>query len=120
MARYEEFSIDKGSDISIKLELTEKNGTKKDLSSHTLKGRIKRNYADSAGEATNFYTRIPPGTAADGVCYLELTNTQTKALKSGRHVFDAEINWTGLAGNKIKERVLEGTINITPSVLDSA
>ena len=120
MARYEEFTIDRGSDLSIKLELTDPGGGFKNLNDHSLKARIKKNYADSAGEAINFFTRIPAGTATSGVCFLELTNSLTKGMKSGRYVFDAELNHIDTKGNRIKERVLEGIITVTPSVLDSA
>ena len=41
-------------------------------------------------------------------------------MKSGRYVFDAELNHIDTKGNRIKERVLEGIITVTPSVLDSA
>lgn len=120
MARYEEFKIDKGSDVSIRLELTDTNGTIKDLTNRTLKGRIKKNYADSAGEATDFIGRIPEESQTQGVCFLELSNSTTHGLRAGRYVYDAEISHTDANGYLVKERILEGIITITPSVMDSA
>ena len=120
MARYEEFTIDRGSDVSIQLELTDAGGGKKDLTSHTLKARIKKNYNDSAGEAINFFTAIPIETQTQGIVTLGLTNGQTKGMKAGRYVFDAELNHIADGGLRIKERVLEGIITVTPSVMDSA
>ena len=121
MARYEEFLIDKGSDVSIRLELTDKNGTLKDLTNRTLRGRIKKNYADSAGEATDFIGRIPSdGTQTQGVCFLELANSSTHNLKAGRYVYDCELAHIDTNGYLVKERILEGVIRVTPSVMDSA
>tara|TARA_X000001036_G_C20580182_1_gene766408 strand:+ start:44 stop:406 length:363 start_codon:yes stop_codon:yes gene_type:complete len=120
MARYEEFTIDKGSDISIRLELTDAGGAKKNLTDHSLRARIKKNYNDSAGEAVEFFTAIPLATQTDGVVTLGLTHSQTKGMKAGRYVFDAELNHIAAGGLRIKERVLEGVITVTPSVMDSA
>ena len=41
MAQYEELQIDKGSDITIKLELEDLNGNAKNLTNHTVAGKIK-------------------------------------------------------------------------------
>lgn len=120
MARYEEFTIDKGSDVSIQLELTDAGGGKKNLTDHSLRARIKKNYNDSAGEAINFFTAIPVETQTQGIVTLGLTNGQTNGMKAGRYVFDAELNHIAAGGLRIKERVLEGIITVTPSVMDSA
>ena len=71
MARYEEFTIDRGSDVSIQLELTDAGGGKKNLTDHSLKARIKKNYNDSAGENSNApvrsWTYIPDATVVGNV-----------------------------------------------------
>lgn len=115
MADYEEFEIAQGTDVTIELHLTNEDGTKKDLSSHTMVGTIKKNYSDSAGEATLFATLFAtPNTS--GIANLTLTNTQTAALSKGRHVYDVELNFIDSDGNTVTERILEGRINVTPSV----
>ena len=114
MARYEEFTIDRGSDVSIKLELTDPGGGFKNLNDHSLKARIKKNYADSAGEATAF--TVVNTNAAQGITTLSLTNAQTAALRTGRHVYDIELSFNDSSGNTIVERILEGRIQVTPQV----
>ena len=110
MAQYEEITIDKGADASIQLELVDKNGSKKNLSSYSIVGKIKKNYADSAGEATTFTSTIN-SPASNGIVTLTLTNAQTKALKAGRYVYDIEIR----SGSTVT-RVLEGQVEVTPRV----
>ena len=115
MAQFEEITIDQGADVTIKLELVDVNGSKKNLANHSLAGKIKKSYSDSSGEATAFTTAIDTP-AADGVATLSLTNTQTDALKAGRYVYDIELSYTDSAANTIIERILEGQITVTPSV----
>ena len=119
MAQYEEITIDKNADASIQLELVDNNGNKKNLTNYSIVGKIKKSYSDSSGEATAFTSTIkaPP---ADGVVTLTLTNTQTKALKAGRYVYDIESFYVDSSANRIKERILEGHLTVTPSVVDSA
>ena len=54
--------------------------------------------------------------ATSGIVNLTLTNTQTQALKAGRHVYDVEISFVDSNAQTVIERVLEGTITVTPSV----
>ena len=77
--------------------------------------RLKKNYSDSAGEATAFTSVVTNTTG--GIATLSLSNTQTDALKAGRHVYDVELsNVDSSSGNTIIERILEGRVQITPSV----
>ena len=115
MAVYQEFTIDQGSDATIELHLVDKNGAAKNLTGYSIVSRLKKNYSDSAGEATTFTSVITNTTG--GIATLSLTNTQTDALKAGRHVYDVELSHTDSStGNTIVERILEGRIQITPSV----
>jgi hypothetical protein len=55
--------------------------------------------------------------AAAGKCTLTLTNTQTDAMKApGRYFYDVELSVVDSDGDTIIERVLEGVLDITPSV----
>lgn len=115
MAQYEELSIDKGSDITLQLELEDTSGNKKDLTNYTVAGKLKKTYNTPDGEATIFVTEIQ-APAADGVVNLTLSNSQTDALKAGRYVYDVEISFIDSDAQTVIERVLEGTIEVTPSV----
>ena len=115
MAVYQVFTIDQGSDATIELHLVDKNGTAKNLTGYTVTARLKKNYSDSAGEATAFTSVVTNTTG--GIATLSLSNTQTDALKAGRHVYDVELsNIDSSSGNTIIERILEGRVQITPSV----
>ena len=114
MAQFQEFTFDQGADTSIELHLVDKNGAAKNLSGHTVTAKIKKNYADSAGEATAF--TVVNTNAAQGITTLSLTNSQTAALRTGRHVYDIELSFNDSSGNTIVERILEGRIQVTPQV----
>ena len=113
MAQYEELSIDKGSDITLQLELEDLNGNAKNLTNYTVAGKVKKTY--NSTDSTIFTTEIQtPQTS--GVVNLSLSNTQTDALKAGRYVYDVEISFADSDANTVVERVLEGTLTVTPSV----
>jgi hypothetical protein len=115
MAQYEELSIDKGTDVTLQLELEDTNGNPKDLTSYIVAGKLKKTYNTNDVEATLFTTELQsPATA--GVVNLSLTNAQTDALKAGRYVYDVEISFQDSDAQTVIERVLEGTITVTPSV----
>ena len=115
MAQYEELSIDKGTDITIQLELEDTSGNPKDLTSHTVHGKLKKTYNTPDESAVSFVTEVQsPSTA--GVVNLSLTNAQTDALKAGRYVYDVEISLVDSDAQTVIERVLEGLIIVTPSV----
>lgn len=115
MAQYEELTIDKGSDATIKLELEDNSGNNKNLTNYTVAAKLKKTYNTRDSDATSFTTAIAsPPTA--GIVNLSLTNTQTDALTAGRYVYDVEISYQQDSSTTVVERVLEGTIDVTPSV----
>lgn len=115
MATYEEFTIDQGADVAIELHLQTVDGAKKNLTNYQVAAKLKKNYNSDSAETTDF-TAIVADPASDGVVTLSLTNTQTDALSKGRYVYDVEISYEDSAGDTIIERVLEGRIQVTPSV----
>ena len=58
MAQYEEITLDQGADATIELHLVDTDGSKKNLINHTVTAKLKKNYADSSGEATDFTTTV--------------------------------------------------------------
>lgn len=115
---YEDITINQGADVAIELHLTHDSGSAYDLTGRTVNARMKRNYEDSAGDPStvDFNTLIisPP---EDGILSLSLTNTQTDALKTrGRYVYDVELSYVDSDSNTIIQRVLEGQIEVSPSV----
>lgn len=116
MAEYEDFNIDQGADVAIELHLQNTDGTRKDLTAHTVTSKMKRNYNAGAEGTVDFTTAIgdPP---SNGVAILTLTNEQTDQLvTTGRYVYDVEVSYVDDNNNIIIERVLEGKIKVNPSV----
>jgi|TARA_R110000796_G_C14329203_1_gene408904 hypothetical protein len=115
MAQYEEFTIDKGSDVAMEIHLVDRDGSAKDLSNHTINARLKKTYTSDSAD-TVVFNSIVASPATDGVATISLTNIQTDALKNGRYVYDVEMSYVDSSGDEIIERVLEGRVQVTPSV----
>lgn len=115
MAQYEEFTIDKGSDIAVEIHLMNRDGSAKDLTDHTVAAKLKKTYTSDSADTVDFISIIA-SPATDGVATISLTNEQTDALKNGRYVYDVELSYVDSDGENIIERVLEGRVQVTPSV----
>jgi hypothetical protein len=114
MATYEEITIDQGTDVAMVLNLVKTDGSKKDLTSHAVAAKLKKNYNSDSADTIAFTSAITDD--SDGIVTLSLTNTQTNALKAGRYVYDVELSFVDSDGNTIVERILEGRAQVTPSV----
>lgn len=114
MAQYEEFTIDQGADVTIELNLVDKNDGAKNLEGYSIAAKMKKNYNSSDSDTTSFTTII--SNASNGIASLSLNNTQTNALKAGRYVYDVELSFQDSDGDTIVERILEGRIQVSPSV----
>jgi len=115
MAQYEEISIDQGADVAITFDCFDETGAKKDLTNHTVYAKLKKNYTSDAGDTLDF-TAVIPSPTTDGAITLSLTSTQTDTLKKGRYVYDVELHFIDSDGNTIVERILEGRVQVMPSV----
>ena len=116
MATYEDFSISQGSDVAFQLELTEADGSTKNLTGHTVEAKMKKSFNADA-DNTIVFDAIVSQPATDGIVVLALTNEQTDELSTrGRYVYDVELAYEDSDGNVIVERILEGKIKVTPSV----
>ncbi len=116
MAHYEDITIDQGSDVSIELHLVDVDGSKKDLTGFSAAAKMKINYNSDSADTTTFTTSIA-APASDGILTLGLTNTQTDLLNPRKkYVYDVEVSHNDSDSNTIIERVLQGTVTVTPSV----
>lgn len=106
MATVNNIFLDQGTTFDFTFELGNVDGTKKDLTTYTITGQIRRSYHSST--SVNFtITKVN----LDGEITLKLTANQTAALKSGRYVYDVEI-----LNNQETLRVLEGILTVNPEV----
>jgi hypothetical protein len=116
VAQYEEFTIDQGADVAIEIHLIDPTTqSAKDLSLYGVAAKMKKTYNSDSADTVEF-NAIVADPRTDGIVTLSLTNTQTDLLKAGRYVYDVELSYTDSDSNTIIERVLEGRIQVTPSV----
>lgn len=115
MAQYEEITIDQGADVALELFLVNQDGSTKDLTNHSAFAKMKKSYNSDSDYTWDFAANITVPTN-EGRILLGLTNEQTDQMKSGRYVYDVEISFVDSGGDTIVERVLEGIIEVTPSV----
>ena len=117
MAHYEDLTIDQGTDVAVEIHLVDREtGGKKNLQGYAVQAKMKKNYESDSDDTVDFLAMIytPP---EEGIVLLSLTNQQTDALSpKRRYVYDVEISFQDSDGNTIIERVLEGKVNVTPSV----
>lgn len=106
MATVNNIVIDQGTTFSFTFNLTNVDGSAKDLSSYTVAAQVRKSYYTS--------TKVDFTTAtvdAEGEITISLTATQTSELKAGRYVYDIEID-----DGTETIRVLEGIVTVTPEV----
>jgi hypothetical protein len=116
MAQYEELTIDQGSDVAIQLDLVDHTGAAKSLLNHSVAAKMKKNYNSTDSADIQTFSTIVASPSTAGICTLTLTNSQTDALKPGKYVYDVEISFVDSDNQTIVERILEGRIQVTPSV----
>jgi len=127
MAQYEDLTIDKGSDVTIRLDLYNIDGSPKQMNIqdsdlnfvpiYNVNAKMKKTYNTKDSDATTFFATTVDPDNLDYVIHLSLTNTQTDLLKPGRYVYDVEISrYDSDETATIVERILEGNIQVTPSV----
>ena len=115
MAQQRDFVIDQGSDITIELHLKNQDGSSKDLTGHALRGKIKKNYdttdSDQIFDFTNVSVASPP---EGGIALITISSATSDTMKAGRYVYDIEL--VSGEDEDVVERILEGKLNVTPSV----
>ena len=127
MAQYEDITIDKGSDVTIRLDLYNIDGSPKQMNIqdsdlnfvpiYNVNAKMKKTYNTKDSDAVTFFATTVDPDNLDYVIHLSLSNTQTDLLKPGRYVYDVEISrYDSNESATIVERILEGNIQVTPSV----
>lgn len=128
MAQYEDLIVDKGTDVLVRLECFNPDGSEKNfndfdsdlgqiVSLYTINAKIKKTYNTPDSDAIVFTTSTLDDNNLNNIITLQLSNTQTDAMKPGNYVYDVEISaYDSDTQSYIVERVLEGKLTITPSV----
>jgi hypothetical protein len=106
MATVANIVIDQGTTFSTSINLSNDDGSAKDLSDYTARAQLRKSYY------TNTYTSFTTSKVnLTGELTISLTAEQTSSLKAGRYVYDVEIE-----SSAETLRVLEGIITVTPEV----
>ena len=108
MATVQNIVIDQGTTFRLDINLTNDDGSAKDLANYTVASQMRKSY--EASTKTDF-TCVQVD--ASGKVTISLTATQTSAVKAGRYVYDVEITGTSPVETL---RVLEGLVTVTPEV----
>lgn len=110
MAIVSNLTIDQGTTFKADIDVTDASGNALNLTGYTTAGQMRKSYASTS--ATDFSASIPTPASA-GVVRIQLSATQTEALKPGRYVYDVEIKKTSTSE---VTRIVEGQIEVTPGV----
>ena len=127
MAQQEDLEIDKGSDVAIRLDLYNTDGSAKILNTtdsggnqieiYTITGKIKKTYNTKDSDAVLFTGTSKDPDNLNNAVHLSLTNIQTEAMKPGRYVYDVELLFADSDSDgsfNTIERILQGNLTVTP------
>lgn len=101
--------IDQGSDFSIQVAISE-DGTAVPVATHTARAQL-RPSPTSATKTADFVCTIVDAT--NGKLNMQLTNSVTAGIASGKYYYDLELVNTN---NGTVTRLLQGVARVTPEV----
>lgn len=115
MAQYEDLEVDQGSDAKWQVKMLDPDGTIRDLTDFTVRGKVNRSHDADSSESLSFTTQVlnPP---TNGILEFRLTNEQTDTMTRRRYVYDLEVEYIDDDSASIVERVLEGNLLVSKSV----
>ena len=108
MAIYSNLSVDQGTTFTAFVDVTDTAGDAFNLTGYTVAGQIRKNY----NSLTSIVFTAVLSNPAGGTISLELSDTQTNAMKAGRYVYDVEVT---SPGGEIT-RVVEGQVEVFAGV----
>ena len=111
MADFVELQIEAGATFLTEIIVRESDGTSKNLINYSARSQMRKSYYSST--ATDFVIQITDG--ANGVISMGISASNTSSILAGRYVYDVELTFTDNISTVV-ERILEGTIEVTPSV----
>jgi len=97
--------IEQGTTVNISFNLTEEDGSNKDLSDYTARAQMRRHH--SSANSVTFTCSISNSTVT-----MSLTAAQTAIIEPGRYVYDLEI----VNSSNTVTRPIEGLITVRPEV----
>ena len=111
MANFLELDIDQGADFSLSMDLTNDDGTPKDVSYFTYSSSIKKSYYS---QLTLADFSVNYAEAANGIIVLELSADTTADIPAGRYLFDVK----QVDDNNSVSRLAEGVVTVNPRITE--
>ena len=108
MATVSNLFVDAGSTYSNIITVSASNGQPLDLTGYTVASQMRKSYGSST--SYNFTSSIY--NAVQGKVRLQLTDTQSQAIPSGRWLYDVEIR----SPSGAVTRVVEGIVTVNPQI----
>ena len=106
MAAVSNLAIDQGTTFTVTITVTDDTGSARNLTNYTARSQMRRSYYTTANTAFTANLLSP----SDGTISLDLSASQTSALKAGRYVYDVEL----VSNTLTVERIVEGIVTIYP------
>ena len=106
MAVISNIAIDQGTTYTVTITVTDDTGSARNLTNYTVRSQLRRSYYTNANVSFSANISSP----SDGTVSLDLTSTQTSALKPGRYVYDVEL----VSNTLTVERLVEGIVTVYP------
>lgn len=106
MAAVSNLAIDQGTTFSVTITVTDDTGSARNLTNYTARSQMRKSYYTTANTAFTANLLNP----SDGTITLDLSASQTSALKAGRYVYDVEL----VSNTATVERIVEGIVTIYP------
>ncbi|OUU24375.1 MAG: hypothetical protein CBB97_11685 [Candidatus Endolissoclinum sp. TMED37] len=106
MATIQNLLIDQGTTFTLTVDMTNLDGSTKDLTEYTVAAQLRKSY-----QSNTFTAFTCSHNNTGGEITMSLTAAQTTALKPGRYVYDLEAT-----SSEETLRVIEGIVTITPEV----
>lgn len=108
MADFVELQIEAGATFSTEITVREPDGDSKNLANYSARSQFRKSYYSTT--ATDFTINITD--SANGIISMGLSAANTANIRSGRYVYDVEIE----DNQGVVTRIFEGIVTVLPNV----
>jgi len=109
MAQFIELNLDQGADFSFDMNITNDDGTAKNVTNYTFSSSMKKSYYSTTTTANLTSTILD---ASNGLVRFAITAANNSTIKAGRYLFDIK----QVDGSNNTSRLVEGLIIVNPRV----
>jgi len=101
--------IDQGTNFTSQVSITDENDEPYDLTDHTAKAQMRKNYLASSFVEFN---AVIPSPANTGIVTLTMDSTKTGSIEPGRYLYDVIV----INSSNNVSRAVEGIVTVTPAI----